>query len=76
MKITVSAYSGYKGNERPTTFVLGDYSYHVEEILDQWYGLEATYFKVRADDRNIYILKYDSGSEEWSLESFRQSPPL
>jgi len=74
MKVRVSAYSGYKANERPTSFVLGDHSYQVEEILDQWYGPDAIYFKVRANDRNVYILKYDSVAEEWSLESFRQAP--
>ena len=76
MKVRVSAYSGYKANERPHSFVLGDHSYQVEEILDQWYGPEAIYFKVRANDQNVYILKYDSVAEEWSLESFRQAPAL
>ena len=74
MKVKVSAYSGYKANERPASFELGDHSYQVEEILDQWYGPEAIYFKVRANDRNLYILKYEAGTEEWSLESFRQAP--
>jgi hypothetical protein len=30
----------------------------VKEILDQWWGEDATYFKVRADDDKRYILKH------------------
>ena len=72
MKITVSAYSGYKANERPCRFELESHAYEVEEVLDRWYGPDSLYFKVRADDQNLYILRYASSSEEWSLESFRQ----
>ncbi|MBI4459156.1 MAG: hypothetical protein HY648_03730 [Acidobacteria bacterium] len=74
MKVSVSSYSGYKANERPQRFLLDEHAYQVEEVLDQWYGPETVYFKVRANDGNVYILKYDSVSEEWSLESFRQTP--
>ena len=46
----------------------------VEEILYQWYGPNDTFFKIRADDGNLYILRQrTSGVErEWSLESFRE----
>ena len=67
----VECYSGYKANERPLSFSLGDRRFTVEEILDQWYGTDYTYFKVRADDDNIYILKHDEHKDEWSLEFFK-----
>ncbi|HWP92544.1 MAG TPA: hypothetical protein VNN20_10155 [Thermodesulfobacteriota bacterium] len=67
----VECYSGYKGNERPLSFSLGDRKFTVEELLDQWYGTDYTYFKVRADDDNIYILKYVEHEDEWSLEFFK-----
>ena len=72
MKITVQAYSGFKANERPCSFVLDTHPYQVQEVLDQWYGPASLYFKVRASDGNVYILKYEPAAEEWSLESFRQ----
>jgi hypothetical protein len=28
----------------------------VEEVLDQWYGPSDVFYKVRADDGNLYIL--------------------
>lgn len=71
MKIDVVCYSGYKGDERPVRFRLGDRDHFVEELIDQWYGPDDVFFKVRADDGNLYILR-QSREREWSLESFRR----
>ena len=75
MRVTVQAYEGYKANERPCRFVLDGHSYEVLEVLDQWYGPDTLDFKVRADDQNLYVLRYHSGEGEWSLESFRRASP-
>jgi hypothetical protein len=73
MKLKVECYAGHKADERPLRFELDGRSYTVEEVLDQWYGPESTFFKVRADDGNLYILRHQGYGEadEWSLESFR-----
>jgi hypothetical protein len=73
MRIRVECYSGYKGNERPLRFYLDEHQYAVEEVLDQWYGPNDVYFRVRADDGNLYILRYTpaEGDEGWTMESFR-----
>ena len=72
VNVTVQAYSGYKANERPSRFWLDSRSYEVLEVLDRWYGPDSVYFKVRAEDQNSYILRYNSEQDEWSLESFRE----
>ena len=72
MRVRVECYAGRKADERPVRFLLGEHAYTVEEVLDQWYGVEDTFFKVRADDRNYYILRHAIALDEWSLESFRQ----
>ena len=74
MTLRVQCYSSYKADQRPIRFELNGRDYFVEEVLDQWYGLDAIYFKVRADDTNLYILRRSTSTpeEEWSLESFRQ----
>ena len=51
-----------KADERPVRFQLDDRHYLVEEVLDQWYGPDDTFFKVRADDHNLYILRRSSSS--------------
>ena len=73
MKVEVVCYSGYKGDERPVRFRLSDRGYFVEELLDQWYGPQDVFFKVRANDGSVYILRRHSSvpEGEWSLESFR-----
>jgi len=78
MKLTVECYSGSKADERPVRFRLDDHDYFVEELLDQWYGPDADYFKVRADDGNFYILRHTTATPDraWSLESYRHHGSL
>jgi len=74
MKLRVECYSGSKADERPVRFHLGDQLRIVDEILDRWYGPDASFFKVRADDGNLYILRQSTSSpeHEWTLEAFRE----
>ena len=76
MKLEVDCYSGRKADERPVRFRLEGCQYLVEEILDQWYGPHDAFYKVRADDGNLYILRQDTSTPEgaWHLVSFRQLP--
>lgn len=71
MNVQVECYSGAKADEHPIRSQLDGHEYAVEEVLDQWYGPEDTYFTLRADDRNIYILRHNPARDTWSLESFR-----
>jgi hypothetical protein len=73
MRIEVEAYSGYKADERPLRFRLGERWLTVEEVVDRWYDPDAVYFRVRADDASIYILRHIDGSDVWTLEAFRRA---
>jgi len=77
MKVQVECYSGRKADERPVRFRLDTHEYMVEDVLDQWYGLEHVFFKVRADDRKVYILRHQTSvpDGEWDLVSFREAAP-
>jgi len=72
MKLPVECYVGTKADERPVRFQLGERDHMVEEVLDQWYGPDDVFFKVRTDDGNLYILQRNTSADEWTLESFRQ----
>src|SRR5271165_6504824 len=76
MKLEVECYSGRIADERPVRFRLDGHEYLVEEVLDQWYGPQDTFYKVRADDGNLYILRRETVMPDgpWHLESFRQLP--
>ena len=67
VSITVQTYSGYKADERPISFTLVTRRFEVSEILDQWQGVDHTYFKLFADDGNLYILRHDKEADEWEM---------
>lgn len=70
--LRVHCYAGHKADERPVRFELGDRVHFIEEIIDRWYGPSDSFFKVRADDGNLYILSHPafSRNDNWRLESF------
>ncbi len=70
MRIKVDCYSGYKGNESPIRFFLGNRSIQVEKVVDRWYGEHGSYFRVLGNDENLYILKGPVEDGLWELISF------
>jgi hypothetical protein len=66
-KIEVTAYSGYKANERPLSFAVEGERMDVREIIDRWYGVESDYYKVLAGDGRVYILKWHRLLDVWLL---------
>ncbi len=73
-QITVECYSGYKVNERPVTFIYRDRRWRITEIIDRWYegGTEPgrpalDYFKVRTEEGEIFLLRYNSLFDAWSV---------
>jgi hypothetical protein len=66
-KISVTAYSGYRANERPLSFVLGDQRREVKNLIDRWFGQEHDYFKVLADDDRVYLIKWHRDLDVWFL---------
>ena len=67
MKLRVMTYAGYKADERPVRFTLGATTREVRETVDRWYGEGHDYFKVIADDGNLYLLRHDRAADEWEL---------
>ncbi|MEW6665605.1 MAG: hypothetical protein AB1512_10360 [Thermodesulfobacteriota bacterium] len=66
-KIEVTAYSGYKANERPLSFVLDDTTLEVRDIIDRWYGVDHDYFKVLASDGTVYLMRWNRVQDSWFL---------
>ncbi len=75
MRLQVYCYAGRKADERPVRFQVDEHEYAVEEVLDQWYGPEDVFFKVRTDDGNVYILRHQTSVPDgaWELVAFRQA---
>ena len=70
-EIRVECYAGYRADQRPQRFQLRGRLFEVEQVDDQWYSPEATYFRVLADDGNFYVLRHDEVLDAWTLDAFR-----
>jgi len=54
----------------PRRFRLDAREIEVVEILDQWFGADHRYCKLRGGDGALYILRLDENRSEWSLIMF------
>ncbi len=70
MKITVTCYSGYRGEEKPRSFTIGSREHPVKDIIDAWYGPDYRYFKVVDSADNIYILRNNERDDTWEIHFF------
>jgi hypothetical protein len=73
-QIQVECCSGYKINERPVAFTYQGRLWEIQEIIDRWYegDLDASrpvidYFKVRTTDGKVFLLRYLSAFDVWSI---------
>jgi len=82
MKIRVECYAGYRGDEEPRAFHLGERRLDVVEVLDRWLDPLHRHFKVSTQDGRKYILRHDTASGDWDLaalvgpEPSRRGGPL
>jgi len=70
-RIRAECYAGYRADQRPLRFSLGERTLQVLEVEDQWHSPHAIYFRVRADDGHTYVLRHDEETDIWTLEAFR-----
>jgi len=73
MQIRVECYAGYRGEETPRRFWLGNRKIEVQKVLDRWMDPDHRYFKVSGDDNAVYILRHDAKSWDWGLTFFKQA---
>ncbi len=68
--IRVECYAGQRAEESPRRFFLGKREIGVSEIIDRWLDPDHSCFKVRGDDGDIYILRYDRTADIWQMILF------
>ena len=73
-KIKVTAYAGYRSEERPCSFVLEGKKIGVKEIISRWVEdgarnkQQRRFFRVKGDDGFTYLLSCVEQTGEWRLE--------
>lgn len=70
MAIRVECYAGYRGDQEPLAFWLGERRLAVRAVVDRWFAPTQRWFKVDADDGNIYVLRHDEASGGWELAAY------
>jgi hypothetical protein len=53
MSRRVECYAGYRGEQEPVAFWLGERRLAVREIVDRWFGPTHRWFKVNAEDGDL-----------------------
>jgi hypothetical protein len=67
MILKVETYSGSRLHERPRRFFWQGRWREVRRILDRWQTPDHLFFKVAADDRGIYLLRYQRLLDTWEI---------
>ena len=68
--IKVECYAGYRADETPVRFYLGERCIEVTDVLDRWLDPAHHYFKLRGDDNGVYILRHSIGEDRWEMTLF------
>ncbi len=72
-RIDVVCYAGFRGEESPRSFLLGEERIEVASITKEWVEESAAdrtrrrFFRVKGSDGFIYTLYYDEGVSAWFL---------
>jgi len=69
--VHVECYSGHRAEERPVRILFEAQTLEVAEVEDRWYSPGATYFRVRAESGDCYVLRRDDAQDVWSLTAYR-----
>ena len=70
MSIRVECYAGYRGEQEPLAFWLGERRLAVRGIVDRWFAPTQRCFKLEADDGHVYVVRHDEPTGDWELVAF------
>jgi hypothetical protein len=76
VKVQVERCAGHLGIEMPVRFRFDAREVEIVETVDQWYGSDYCYLKIKDKDGNLYILRFDEGRAEWELMMFQSPGPI
>jgi hypothetical protein len=71
----VECYHGYKGDEKPLSFIYQNRQWQIIDIIDRWYegGMDyrqpiKNYFKVVSKEGKIFLLCFNPKLNSWSVQ--------
>ena len=69
--VEVISYAGYKADESPRFLKLGETTLPIVEVEDRWYSPGETFFRVRTENGDRYLLRHGESQDIWTLEGYR-----
>lgn len=70
LSVRVECYAGYRGEETPRRFALGERWVEIAAVVDRWLAPDHRYFRVEDGEGHLYILRHDPEARRWELTSF------
>jgi hypothetical protein len=61
--VDVECHAGYRGEETPRRFRLGERHVEIAEVIDSWLAPDHRYFKVRDTQSDLHILRSDVAAD-------------
>jgi hypothetical protein len=67
MALRVECSAGLGGEPEPDVVWFGARRVGVRSVVDRWFAPDKRWFKVDADDEQLYVLRHDQSTGEWEL---------
>lgn len=71
MDLHVESRPGPRSDLEPVAFALGGRLIPIVQIIDRWIASDHSYFKVAAENSDIYILRFTPAERHWELTLFQ-----
>jgi hypothetical protein len=76
MALKVESAPGPRGEPEPTTVWFGERRVGVRAIVDRWFAPMQRWYRVDADDDQLYVLRHDLASHAWDLVALTRRDAL
>ena len=67
MTLRVESAPGLGGEAEPLAVWFGARRVGVRAIVDRWFAPSRRWFRIDADDEQLYVLRHDQATGEWDL---------
>jgi hypothetical protein len=67
MALRVETSTGPGGEPEPSVVWFGARRVGVRSVVDRWFAPDQRWFRVDADDEQLYVLHHDRSTGEWDL---------
>jgi hypothetical protein len=67
MALRVECSAGAGGEPEPSVVWFGSRRVGVRAVVDRWFAPTQRWFKIDADDDQLYVLRHDEARGEWDL---------